>query len=279
MIGNPVAPRQGFLFPVRIGPARAPAGGSRRLRRVPKRADLKSILVLGSGPIIIGQACEFDYSGTQACRVLRKEGFRVVLVNSNPATIMTDPEFADATYIEPLDVATVEKVIARERPDALLPTVGGQTALNLAVALDKAGVLARYGVELLGASAHSVELGEDRLLFKEAMQKAGVDVLRSGMARTVDEAREIAHPFGFPVVVRPSYTLGGTGGGIAFNADDFQAIVKRGLLLSPVNEMRHAAERLCKGVPSPERLPRIVPSQISGSLSNHQPRVNVACHS
>ncbi len=204
---------------------------------MPKRADLKSILVLGSGPIIIGQACEFDYSGTQACRVLRKEGYRVVLVNSNPATIMTDPEFADATYIEPLDVATVERVIAKERPDALLPTVGGQTALNLAVALDKAGVLARYGVELLGASAHSVELGEDRLLFKEAMQRAGVDVLRSGMARTVDEAREIAHPFGFPVIVRPSYTLGGTGGGIAFNADDFEAIVKRGLLLSPVHEV------------------------------------------
>jgi carbamoyl-phosphate synthase large subunit len=204
---------------------------------VPKRADLKSILILGSGPIVIGQACEFDYSGTQACRVLRKEGYRVVLVNSNPATIMTDPEFADATYIEPLDVATVERVIAKERPDALLPTVGGQTALNLAVALDKAGVLARYGVELLGASAHSVELGEDRLLFKEAMQKAGVDVLRSGMARTIDEARAIALPFGFPVVVRPSYTLGGTGGGIAFNADDFGAIVKRGLLLSPVHEV------------------------------------------
>ena len=204
---------------------------------MPKRADLKSILVLGSGPIVIGQACEFDYSGTQACRVLRREGYRVVLVNSNPATIMTDPEFADATYIEPLDVPTVERVIAKERPDALLPTVGGQTALNLAVALDKEGVLGRYGVELLGASAHSVELGEDRLLFKEAMQKAGVDVLRSGLARTVDEAREIAHPFGFPVIVRPSYTLGGTGGGIAFNADDFEAIVKRGLLLSPVHEV------------------------------------------
>jgi carbamoyl-phosphate synthase large subunit len=204
---------------------------------VPKRADLKSILVLGSGPIVIGQACEFDYSGTQACRVLRREGYRVVLVNSNPATIMTDPEFADATYVEPLDVPTVTRVIAKERPDALLPTVGGQTALNLAVALDKEGVLSRYGVELLGASARSVELGEDRLLFKEAMQKAGVDVLRSGMARTVDEAREIARPFGFPVIVRPSYTLGGTGGGIAYNADDFEDIVKRGLLLSPVHEV------------------------------------------
>ncbi|HRY44212.1 MAG TPA: carbamoyl phosphate synthase large subunit, partial [Thermoanaerobaculia bacterium] len=146
---------------------------------MPKRADLKSILVLGSGPIVIGQACEFDYSGTQACRALRSEGYRVVLVNSNPATIMTDPEFADATYVEPLDVATVGRVIAKERPDALLPTVGGQTALNLAVALEKEGVLERYGVELLGASARSVELGEDRLLFKEAMLRAGVDVLRS----------------------------------------------------------------------------------------------------
>ncbi len=204
---------------------------------MPKRADLKSILVLGSGPIVIGQACEFDYSGTQACRVLRREGYRVVLVNSNPATIMTDPEFADATYVEPLDVATVARVIAKERPDALLPTVGGQTALNLAVALEKEGVLERHGVELLGASAKSVELGEDRLLFKEAMLKAGVDVLRSGIARTVDEAVEIARPFGFPVVVRPSFTLGGTGGGIAYNADDFEAIVKRGLLLSPVHEV------------------------------------------
>ena len=204
---------------------------------MPKRTDLKSILVLGSGPIVIGQACEFDYSGTQACRVLRREGYRVVLVNSNPATIMTDPEFADATYVEPLDVATVERVLSRERPDALLPTVGGQTALNLAVALEKEGTLARYSVELLGASARSVELGEDRLLFKEAMQKAGVDVLRSGLARSVDEAREIAHPFGFPVIVRPSFTLGGTGGGIAFNAEDFESIVKRGLLLSPVHEV------------------------------------------
>jgi carbamoyl-phosphate synthase large subunit len=215
----------------------APQTASRTLRRVPKRDDLKSILVLGSGPIVIGQACEFDYSGTQACRALRREGYRVVLVNSNPATIMTDPEFADATYVEPLDVPTVEKVIAKERPDALLPTVGGQTALNLAVDLEKGGILFRYGVELLGASAHSVELGEDRLLFKEAMQRAGIDVLRSGMARTVAEAREIAHPFGFPVIVRPSYTLGGTGGGIAFNADDFESIVKRGLLLSPVHEI------------------------------------------
>ncbi len=204
---------------------------------MPKRTDIKSILVLGSGPIVIGQACEFDYSGTQACRVLRREGYRVVLVNSNPATIMTDPEFADATYIEPLDRDTVATIIAQERPDALLPTVGGQTALNLAVALDEAGVLAKYSVETLGASVHSVKLGEDRLLFKQAMQKVGVDVLRSGIARTLEQARDVAVPFGYPVVIRPSFTLGGTGGGIAFNKDDFDAIVKRGLTLSPVHEL------------------------------------------
>ena len=204
---------------------------------MPKRTDIKSILVLGSGPIVIGQACEFDYSGTQACRALRREGYRVVLVNSNPATIMTDPEFADATYIEPLDRDTVAAIIAQERPDALLPTVGGQTALNLAVALDEAGVLAKFGVETLGASIHSVKLGEDRLLFKQAMQEVGVDVLKSGMARSLEEARAIAEPFGYPVVIRPSFTLGGTGGGIAFNKDDFASIVKRGLTLSPVHEV------------------------------------------
>ncbi|HUM01512.1 MAG TPA: carbamoyl phosphate synthase large subunit, partial [Thermoanaerobaculia bacterium] len=204
---------------------------------MPKRTDLKSILVLGSGPIVIGQACEFDYSGTQACRALREQGYRVVLVNSNPATIMTDPEFADATYIEPLDRDTVAAIIAREKPDALLPTVGGQTALNLAVALDEAGVLAAHGVETLGASIRSVRLGEDRLLFKKAMEKAGVGVLRSGLARSLDEARGVAHPFGFPVIIRPSFTLGGTGGGIAFNVDDFEGIVKRGLSLSPVHEV------------------------------------------
>ncbi|HEX7579318.1 MAG TPA: carbamoyl phosphate synthase large subunit, partial [Thermoanaerobaculia bacterium] len=164
---------------------------------MPKRTDLRSILILGSGPIVIGQACEFDYSGTQACQALKREGYRVILINSNPATIMTDPEFADATYIEPLEMDTVALVIERERPDALLPTVGGQTALNLAVALAEAGTLAKFGVELLGASAESVKLGEDRLLFKEAMQEVGVDVLRSGLARNFDEARAIVRPFGF----------------------------------------------------------------------------------
>ena len=204
---------------------------------MPKRTDIKSILVLGSGPIVIGQACEFDYSGTQACRALRREGYRVVLVNSNPATIMTDPEFADATYIEPLDRDTVAAIIAQEKPDALLPTVGGQTALNLAVALDEAGVLAKHGVETLGASIRSVKLGEDRLLFKQAMVEVGVDVLKSGMARSLEEARAVAVPFGYPVVIRPSFTLGGTGGGIAFNKDDFESIVKRGLTLSPTHEV------------------------------------------
>ena len=199
---------------------------------MPKRTDISSILVVGSGPIVIGQACEFDYSGTQACRALREQGYRVVLGNSNPATIMTDPEFADATYIEPLDVDTLETIIAREKPDALLPTVGGQTALNLAVALDEAGILAKYGVEMLGASIRAVKLGEDRLLFKKAMEEVGVAVLRSGLAENLDEARVVAKPFGYPVVIRPSFTLGGTGGGIAFNVDDFEAIVKRGLTLS-----------------------------------------------
>src|ERR1017187_5888587 len=204
---------------------------------MPKRTDIKSILVLGSGPIVIGQACEFDYSGTQACRALRREGYRVVLVNSNPATIMTDPEFADATYIEPLDRDTVAAIIAQERPDALLPTVGGQTALNLAVALDEAGVLEKHGIETLGASVRSVRLGEDRLLFKQAMQEVGVEVLLWGIAKSIDEARAVAAPFGYPVVIRPSFTLGGTGGGIAFNKDDFEAIVRRGLTLSPVHEI------------------------------------------
>ncbi len=204
---------------------------------MPKRTDIKSILVLGSGPIVIGQACEFDYSGTQACRALRGEGYRVVLVNSNPATIMTDPEFADATYIEPLDRDTVAAIIAQERPDALLPTVGGQTALNLAVALDEAGILEKHGVETLGASVRSVKLGEDRLLFKQAMQGVGVEVLLSGIAKSIDEARAVAAPFGYPVVIRPSFTLGGTGGGIAFNKDDFEAIVRRGLTLSPVHQI------------------------------------------
>src|SRR5262245_8938974 len=182
-----------------------------RLRRMPKRTDLRSILIVGSGPIVIGQACEFDYSGTQACRVLRREGYRVILVNSNPATIMTDPEFADATYIEPLVPEVVEKILEKERPDALLPTVGGQTGINLAIALDERGALARYGVEVLGAGIDALKLGEDRLLFKQAMEEIGLKVPKSGYAGSLEEARAMVVDVGYPVIVRPSFTLGGEG--------------------------------------------------------------------
>jgi carbamoyl-phosphate synthase large subunit len=195
------------------------------------------VLVIGSGPIVIGQACEFDYSGTQAIKVLKQEGIRVSLVNSNPATIMTDPEYADRTYVEPLTPEVVEAVLERERPDAVLPTVGGQTALNLAVELARRGVLDRLGIRLIGASRKAVEVGEDRRLFKAAMQRIGLDVPRSGFARTVDEARAILELTGLPAVIRPSFTLGGTGGGIAYNAEEFEEVVSRGLDLSPVHEI------------------------------------------
>ncbi len=204
---------------------------------MPRRDDLKKILIVGSGPIIIGQACEFDYSGTQACKVLREEGFEVVLVNSNPATIMTDPEFADRTYIEPITPRVVEKIIARERPDALLPTLGGQTGLNTAVALAEEGVLDEYGVELIGAKLDSIKKAEDRSLFKEAMRRIGLDLPRSGFAYNLNEAQGIVEDIGFPVVVRPSFTLGGTGGGVAFNNEEFTAIVSNGLMLSPISEV------------------------------------------
>jgi len=175
---------------------------------MPRRDDIKKILLIGSGPIIIGQACEFDYSGTQACKALREEGYEVVLVNSNPATIMTDPETADRTYIEPLTPELVERVIARERPDVLLPTMGGQTALNIAVSLSKNGALERYGVELIGAKLEAIEMAEDRKLFKEAMERIGVGVCPSGLAETMDEARDIAKHIGsFPMIIRPAYTL------------------------------------------------------------------------
>jgi carbamoyl-phosphate synthase large subunit len=202
---------------------------------MPRRDDLKRVLVIGSGPIVIGQACEFDYSGTQACKALRAEGLEVVLVNSNPATIMTDPEIADRTYIEPLTPAAVEQIIARERPDALLPTVGGQTALNLAVALGEAGVLARYGVELIGASTEAIKVAEDRLLFREAMESIGVEVPKSAYARSLDEALALADGLGYPVIIRPSFTLGGVGGGIAYNVEELREIVQRGLDASPVH--------------------------------------------
>jgi carbamoyl-phosphate synthase large subunit len=200
---------------------------------VPKRTDLRSILVVGSGPIVIGQACEFDYSGTQACRALRREGYRVVLVNSNPATIMTDPDLADATYIEPLTPEILQKIVERERPDALLPTVGGQTGINLAIALDDLGVLERNGIEVLGASIAALKLGEDRLLFKAAMEEIGLRVPKSGYAGTIEEARGIAAEIGFPTIVRPSFTLGGEGGGVAYNKDELEEVVRAALQASP----------------------------------------------
>src|SRR5438552_12492996 len=202
---------------------------------MPRRTDLKRVLVIGSGPIVIGQACEFDYSGTQACKALRAEGLEVVLVNSNPATIMTDPELADRTYVEPLTPEVVAAIIERERPDALLPTVGGQTALNLAVDLANNGTLSKYRVELIGASIQAIKVAEDRLQFKDAMRSIGLDVPRSGLARTLPEAVDLARTLGFPLVIRPSFTLGGVGGGIAYNIEEFRDLVGRGLDLSPVH--------------------------------------------
>ncbi|MDT4923399.1 MAG: carbamoyl-phosphate synthase large subunit, partial [Pseudonocardiales bacterium] len=204
---------------------------------MPKRTDIQHILVIGSGPIVIGQACEFDYSGTQACRVLRSEGFRVSLINSNPATIMTDPEFADATYIEPLTPDFVERVIAVERPDALLPTLGGQTALNLAIALYDNGVLEKYGVELIGADIGAIQRGEDRQLFKEIVRKAGGEVPESLVCRSLDEAVGFAATVGNRVVIRPSFTMGGLGSGLANDADEVRTMVARGLAASPVREV------------------------------------------
>jgi carbamoyl-phosphate synthase large subunit len=204
---------------------------------VPKRTDIHTVLVIGSGPIIIGQACEFDYSGTQACRVLAREGYRVVLVNSNPATIMTDPEFADATYIEPLDVETVTRIIERERPDALLPTIGGQTALNLAIGLHDAGVLEQFGVELIGANVEAIHTAEDRSRFKEAMQEIGLAVPRSGLAYTVDEACAVGESVGYPVIIRPSFILGGGGTGFALDPDAMREVAAHGLEASPVGEI------------------------------------------
>ena len=205
---------------------------------MPKNPDLKKILLLGSGPIVIGQGCEFDYSGVQACKALAEEGYEVVLLNSNPATIMTDPEFAARTYIEPITVEIIEKIIATERPDALLPTLGGQTALNAAMDLYHAGILKKYDVKLIGANADAIAKGEDRQLFKDAMVKIGLDVARSGVAHDLDQAREIARLAGsYPLIIRPAYTLGGQGGGIAYNKEEFDTIVARGLDLSPVKEV------------------------------------------
>ena len=204
---------------------------------MPRRSDLQSILIIGAGPIVIGQACEFDYSGAQACKALREEGYRVILVNSNPATIMTDPETADAVYIEPIDWRVLERVIEKERPDALLPTMGGQTALNSALDLVKHGVLARHGVELIGASREAIDTAEDRDLFRRAMIEIGLDVPRSGIAHNMEEAMAVHAEIGFPTIIRPSFTLGGSGGGIAYNQEEFATIVERGLDLSPTGEV------------------------------------------
>jgi len=204
---------------------------------MPKRTDIKSILLLGAGPIVIGQACEFDYSGTQACKALREEGYRVILVNSNPATIMTDPDMADAIYIEPIDWQTVEKIIAKERPDAILPTMGGQTALNCALALDKHGVLAKYNVEMIGATKEAINKAEDRQLFNDAMTRIGYEVAKSKTAHSMEEALAAQKEVGYPTVIRPSFTMGGSGGGIAYNKQEFIEICERGLYLSPTNEL------------------------------------------
>jgi carbamoyl-phosphate synthase large subunit len=215
---------------------------------MPKRTDIHSVLIIGAGPIIIGQACEFDYSGTQACKALREEGFRIILVNSNPATIMTDPEFADRTYIEPITPECVEKIIAREVEEmkrikangklVLLPTLGGQTALNTAMALHKRGALEKYGVEMIGANAEAIQKGEDRQVFKDLMLSIGLDVPVSGTAHNLEESRAVADKIGsLPLIIRPAFTLGGTGGGIAYNREEFEVMAKRGIELSPVSEI------------------------------------------
>ncbi|HSI88431.1 MAG TPA: carbamoyl-phosphate synthase large subunit, partial [Pyrinomonadaceae bacterium] len=204
---------------------------------MPRRTDIHKILIIGSGPIVIGQACEFDYSGTQACRALKQEGFEVVLVNSNPATIMTDPEIADRTYVEPLTLEAAAAIIEKERPDALLPTVGGQTGLNLSVRLYEEGILDKFGVKLIGANIDAIRVGEDRELFKKAMDEIGIPSPRGGFAHTWEEAREIVEMTGYPAIVRPAFTLGGTGGGTAYNPEEFEDIAKNGLAASPVSQI------------------------------------------
>ncbi|MEP7235070.1 MAG: carbamoyl-phosphate synthase large subunit, partial [Ignavibacteriota bacterium] len=204
---------------------------------MPKRLDIKSILIIGSGPIVIGQGCEFDYSGAQACKVLRQEGYRVILINSNPATIMTDPEMADATYIEPITPEYIEAIIAKERPDAILPTMGGQTALNAAMKLNELGILEKYGCELIGARPDAIKRAEDREEFLATMTSIGLEMARGGFVKTTDEAMKLIDMTGFPVIIRPSFTLGGTGGGIAWNLEEFRDVVQRGLDASPVTQV------------------------------------------
>jgi carbamoyl-phosphate synthase large subunit len=204
---------------------------------LPKRTDIKSILIIGSGPIVIGQACEFDYSGTQAVKALKEEGYRVVLINSNPATIMTDPEIADATYIEPITAEFIEKIIIKEKPDAILPTMGGQTALNAAIDLYEKGILEKHGIELIGAKVDSIKKAESRELFNLAMEKIGLEVAKGRFIRSAEDAKEFIKEIGFPVIIRPSFTLGGTGGGTAYNIEEFETKVMRGITSSPIGEV------------------------------------------
>ncbi|MBP7710426.1 MAG: carbamoyl-phosphate synthase large subunit [Rickettsiales bacterium] len=204
---------------------------------MPKRTDLKSILIIGAGPIVIGQACEFDYSGTQACKALREEGYRVILINSNPATIMTDPNIADRTYIEPINAEIVEEIIKKEKPDAILPTVGGQTALNCAIDLAKKGILAKYGVELIGASIEAINKAEDRALFQKAMDKIGLETPKNAIVHNMEEAWAVFESIGLPAIIRPSFTMGGAGGGVAYTKEEYQNIIEYGLTISPTHEV------------------------------------------
>ncbi|MCW9040731.1 MAG: carbamoyl-phosphate synthase large subunit, partial [Rhodospirillales bacterium] len=204
---------------------------------MPKRTDIKSIMIIGAGPIIIGQACEFDYSGAQACKALREEGYRIILVNSNPATIMTDPDLADATYVEPIVPDILERIIEKEKPDALLPTMGGQTALNAAMTLAERGILAKHGVELIGANAESIDKAEDRKKFRDAMDKIGLESAKSAFVHNMDEAKQALEEIGLPLIIRPSFTLGGTGGGVAYNTEEYEQIVASGLAASPTHQV------------------------------------------
>ncbi len=204
---------------------------------MPKRTDIKSILIIGAGPIVIGQACEFDYSGTQACKALREEGYRVILINSNPATIMTDPDIADRTYIEPINAEIVEEIIKKEKPDAILPTVGGQTALNCAIDLAKKGILAKYGVELIGASIEAINKAEDRALFQKAMDKIGLETPKNAIVHNMEEAWGVFEDIGLPAIIRPSFTMGGAGGGVAYTKEEYQNIIEYGLTISPTHEV------------------------------------------
>ena len=204
---------------------------------MPRRDDVTKVMIIGSGPIIIGQACEFDYSGTQACKALRKLGYKIVLANSNPATIMTDPGMADFTYIEPLNLETMTEIIKKERPDGLLPNLGGQSGLNLVSELAKAGVLEKYGVKVIGVNVDAIERGEDRIAFKNTMSKLGIDMPKSAPAYTVEEAEKVAEELGYPVVVRPAYTMGGTGGGLVYNIEELRVIASRGISASLVGQI------------------------------------------